>query len=151
MLEGFDTENRAAATGAALVHAVWKSRTPGRLKVTMDLWAKVERFVKTSSKRSTSLAEFTERLKPRLGCESLRPLVLEDGTRRFPIDLMERPLAPPEQVIRTLYRETALCVLLVRDRLEREKAAREDEAGAEANEEDMTGIPADVGASEDAD
>lgn len=126
LLNGFDTQNRAAASAAALIHAVWRSRTPGRLKITTDLWAKVERFTKTSAKRASTLAEFTERLKPRLGCETLRPIVDSLGERRFPHDLLEQPLAPQAEVIRTLYRETALCVLLVRDRLEREKTLREE-------------------------
>jgi hypothetical protein len=38
--------------------------------------------------------------------------------------VLTRPAADPHLVLRKLYRETSLCVLLVRERLEREKAER---------------------------
>lgn len=133
MIQGFDTDNPNAATGALLVYSVYRSRDARRLKVDTDLWVRVERFVKSSAKRAQSLSEFVERLKPRLGCEAIRPAKGGDGAPRdFLTGVLGRPDGDPFAVLRALYRETSLCVLLVRDRLEREKAARAA-AAAEGN------------------
>lgn len=132
MLLGYDTEDRAAATAATLIHTVYASRDIRRLKVDTDFWGRIERFVKGSAKRAGTLPEFVERLKPRLGCDTLRPVgEAEDGGRAFITGLLARPLAEPEAVLRALYRETSLCVLLVRDRIERERAAEEAEGAGD--------------------
>ena len=139
MLIGFDTERPDAAAAACLVYSVYRARDVRRFKVDMDMWNRIERFTKASAKRAASLAEFVERLKPRLSCEGLRPLPVAaaDGVpahRDFLIDVLGRPAAAPGDVLRALYRETSLCVLLVRERLEREKlerAANDDEDLAE--------------------
>ena len=138
MLLGYDTENPAAATAALILHAVYASRETGKLKVDVDFWSRIERFSKSSAKRATTLAELVERLKRRLGCASVRPIGFEDDGRRvFLTDVLVRPLADPDAVLRTMYRETSLCVLLVRERIERDKAIPVD-----ADEADDVEIPA---------
>lgn len=148
MLYGFDTDDRAAATAALVIYAVYRSRDMRRFKVTPDLWGQVERFAKAAAKRAGSLGEFIEKLKPRLSCATLSPKWLavgakgeistiavhdiETGALRYAI----QPAAPVDQrefltgilggidhqqVLALIYRETAYCVLLVRDRLERER------------------------------
>ena len=136
MLSGFDTDDRAAAIGALLVYSIWRSRDVRRLKVDTSLWARVERFTKGSAKRAQSLPEFVERLKPRLACETVRAVTGEDGNRDFLTGVLTRPSADPHLVLRKLYRETSLCVLLVRERLEREKAERLAQADLEGGETD---------------
>ena len=128
MRYGFDTDRDDAAVAAFLVYTVWKSRDPGRLKVDMEIWARVERFTKAAAKRAQTLPEFLGRLMPRLGCEAIRPIRMadEEGTLRrdFLTGVLARPAADPVLVLRTLVRETSLAVLLVRERLEREKESR---------------------------
>ena len=135
MLYGYDTQREDAAVAAFLIHTVYRSRDRRRLKIDMDLWARIERFVKSSAKRAGTLAEFVERLKPRRGCETLRPLRVADGggevVRDFLTGTLSRPPADPHVVLRTLYRETSLCVLLVRERLERDKAEAVEADGDE--------------------
>lgn len=138
MKYGFDTERDDAAVAAFLIHSVYTSRDRGRLKISLDLWSRIERFVKAASKRAQTLAEFVERLKPRLCCETLRPIRIpgadgQEDTRDFITGVLGRPAADPALVIRTLSRETSLCVLLVRERLEREKADRAADADNDAD------------------
>ncbi len=138
---GFDSDDPVAATAALLVYAVWRSRNRKRLKITPDIWSQVERFVKASAKRATNLPRFIEALKPRLCCESLHPTAMSvglsgtisllraggeadiylspDWQRQF----LTRALDGVDQraVLDMLYRETSWIILLVRDRLEREK------------------------------
>ncbi|CAH2606088.1 conserved protein of unknown function (plasmid) [Rhodovastum atsumiense] len=131
MTLGFDTERADASVAALLIYVVYRSRDVARLKVSLDMWSRIERFVKAAAKRADSLPTFIERLMPRLGCEVLRP-VREAGeeqgaTRDFAslTSILDAPPADPHAVLRVLHRETSLCVLLVRERLERERVARE--------------------------
>lgn len=146
MRYGFDTEDLTAATGALLIYAVYRSRDRRRYKTTPDMWGQIERFAKSSAKRARTLPEWIERFKPRLACESLRPSAMKAGlTGRLAIashidsagnqayiqmaehvdvrEFLTQVLARINQraVLDLIYRETTWIVLLVRDRLEREK------------------------------
>lgn len=142
---GFDTDDINAATGALLIYAVYRSRDRRRFKVTPDLWGQIERFTKAAAKRAPTLPSFLEALKPRLACDSLRPGAMRAGLTGM-LTLAARPtsggneyiqmgnhgeqrefltqalaLIDHRAVLGLLYRETGWIVLLVRDRLEREK------------------------------
>lgn len=142
MIYGFDTDDEHVATAALMVYSVWRSRNTQRYKVTPDVWGQIERFTKSAAKRAQSLAQFLEALKPRLYAETLSPRAMQVGVkgnipllamgsgavlevaapeeqREFLVGVIER--ANQREVLRRLYRETAYVILLVRDRLEREK------------------------------
>lgn len=146
MIYQFDTDDPVAATGALLVYACWRSRNTSRFKVTPDVWGQIERFVKASAKRATSIPRFLEAFKPRVACETIHPRWMEVGIKgdlpairlsggAFVVSGQAEADRPEqrefltgvlsevdhEAVIRLLYRETAWIVLLVRDRLERER------------------------------
>jgi len=147
----FDTDDENAATGALLVYAIYRSRSQKRFKITPDMWGIVERAVKSVAKRAPNLGEFIEKLKPKLMCSTINPRWLkpnpwaditteggaqiddaavrfQDGSfavfdnqdkRYFLTDILRE--ADNKAVLDILYRQTALIVLLVRDRLEQEK------------------------------
>lgn len=152
MIYGFDCADQDAATAALLVYVVWRSRDKARFKITPDVWGQVERFVKDSAKRATTLPEFIEALKSarRVNAPSLHPRHMEvglagevplvavtdaagklayaiqfssddrdTGRREFAIKVLER--ADHKGVLAKLYRETGWIILLVRDRIERER------------------------------
>jgi hypothetical protein len=101
----------------------------------------VERFVKASAKRATTIPAFLEALKPRLCCATLSPRAMHvamvgyppfaqttegdwvplamGGERQFLTEVISR--VNQKAVVDKCYRETAWIVLLVRDRLERER------------------------------
>ena len=104
------------------------------------MWGMIERGVKSSAKRSMSLEDFIERLKPRLSCAAISPRYMDTdpgtltsvitetgeiiekadhGRRTFWVELLEEIEA--EAVLESLYRNTSKTIALVRDRLEREK------------------------------
>ena len=140
---GFDSERGDACVAALLVHQVYTSRDVRRFKTSLDMWSRIERQVKASAKRSGSLSLFLERLMPRLNCDVLRPLrdnvaaSVPGAPRDFGslTALLDNPPAPPAAVLRCLYRETSLIVLLVRERLERDRAARAAAKAAGADDE----------------
>lgn len=141
MYYNFDTDDPDGATGALLIYVVYRSRNIKRFKVTPDMWSMIERSVKSASKRAQDLGEFIEKLKPKLHCETIQPRwantrpdgivsmkqlpdgsfaeVADHGRRQFLTDVLQE--VDHRQVLDFLYRKTALMVLLVRDRLEREK------------------------------
>lgn len=142
MRYAFDTDDEHAATAALLVYATWRSRDTGRYKITPDVWSQVERFVKAAAKRAVTLPGFLEALKPRLYAGTLSPRAMEAGVKgAVPLlgigsGAVLEVAAPEEQrefltgviehadtraVLQRLYRETGWIVLLVRDRLERER------------------------------
>lgn len=108
--------------------------------MSLDLWEKVERFAKSAAKRTTTLGRFLDILKPKLSCGTIHPRWMAvDHNDAAPIaipgsdgeiatfgehrEFLTRVLGDIDhrRVLDLLYRETCLIVLLVRDRLEREK------------------------------
>jgi len=144
---GFDTDSDNHATAALLVYAVYRSRDIKRFKVSTDMWSKIERFVKASAKRARNLSLFLENLKPKICCESISPKWMsvgykndlsllvnkdEDGQindivevagkeeqREFLTVVLRN--ASHKIVIDKLLKETTYIIMLVRERLEREK------------------------------
>jgi len=107
------------------------------------LWGKIERFAKASAKRSINLPQFIEKFKIKMNCDSINPRWAEAGIKNdilLPINDGQyiEPAENKEQrefltaaiaqiddnkAIRSLYTQTAWIILLVRERLEREKPA----------------------------
>jgi hypothetical protein len=140
MIYQFDTSDPSAATGALLVYAIYRSRDRRRYKVTPDIWGQIERFTKAAAKRAVSLPAFIESLKPRLCCDTIHPRWMEAGIKGLTAitdaaghtayiekadsrEFMTGVLAAADTAatINCLYKETAWIILLVRERLEREK------------------------------
>lgn len=146
MIYGFDTDDEPSAAAALLVYVCWRSRDRG-FRVTPEVWAQVERFVRDAAKRARSLQEFVETLKSsrRLSAPTLQPRYFQagvaggdalvpvnnpDGSLRYMIQIADeqrdfgtRIFSRPDHgpVLRKLGRETAWIIALVRDRLERER------------------------------
>lgn len=139
MLYNFDTDDIDRATAALCVYALWRSRSRG-LKITPKIWGQVESWSKAAAKRAPNLAQFIEKLKPRLHVDTLNPRWMEVGlkgfqavtdsagntaymqgaeSREFMTTALQR--CNEERALELLYKETAMIVLYVRDRLEREK------------------------------
>ena len=142
MYYNFDTDDENAATAALLVYSIYRSRDVKRFKVTPDMWGMIERAAKGAAKRAGDLGDFIEKLKPKLYCSSIHPRwantrpegvismkMMPDGSlaevqdharRQFLTDVLQE--VNHREVLDFLYRKTALVILLVRDRLEREKS-----------------------------
>ena len=143
MLFGFDTENETVAAEALLVYATYKSRDVKRAPSGYDMWEQIERFARRSAKRANNVSEFLAKFKPLMACGTLNPhwcktgitasnaLVEEDGSvivkgensshRDFLVAITESPEDQQQKIVDCIYEQTQRIILLVRDRLEREK------------------------------
>lgn len=141
MYYNFDTEASEHAVAALLVYAVYRSRDVKRFKITPDMWGQIERATKGAAKRAGDLGDFIEKLKPKLHCATIQPRwantipdglktvqmmpdgsiieVADKGRRQFLTNVLQE--INHREVLNILYKKTALVILLVRDRLEREK------------------------------
>ena len=131
MTAGFETDDAAAATAALILYTVYRSRDES-FKVTPDMWGRIERALISSAKRATSLADLLQTLKPKLRCSTLAIPRGAAGAARWSELVAALGYADAGAVLRTAYRRASYVVLLVRDRLERERADRA--AGAESQE-----------------
>lgn len=146
MFYNFDTDDERVATAALLVYAIYRSRDAKRFKVTPDMWGQLERAVKSAAKRAMDLGDFIEKLKPKLQCATIHPRwartlpdgivsmkmmpdgsiihIQDKGRRQFLTDILKE--VDHREVLDYLYKKTSLVILLVRDRLEREKPIEEN-------------------------
>lgn len=141
MIYNFDTHDPTASTAALLVYAVYRSRDKRKFKVSPEMWGQIDRFVKASAKRARNLPQFIDALMPKLCCPSINPHWMRIGMsgrmvdmgggqfgefastnadgREFLTAILETDSTL--DVLNKLYKETTFIILLVRDRLEREK------------------------------
>lgn len=150
MIYNFDTENQNEAVAALLVYTVYRSRDK-RFKVSLDMWGRIERAVESAAKRAQDLGEFLQRLKLKLSCPAINPKwaradenlvvkassdtaqVEEADKRQFLTGILRE--ANAFQVLECLRRKAALVVLLVRDRLERERPFIKEDDDDDSNGE----------------
>ena len=144
MIYGFDTDDEPAAVAALIVYVLWRSRDRARFKITPDLWGRIEQFTKDAAKRARTIPDFiTDLSRPgRMNAPTIQPRYLDLGmsgetpmvqlssgafvqfspsqdAREFGIRIFEQ--ADAKAVIRAAYRNHKWVIMLVRDRLEREK------------------------------
>ena len=142
MIHNFETNNKAKADAALLVYAVYRSRNKDKGPKGLEMWGQIERFIRVSAKRSNSVGAFLDKFKKKMACDTINPrytnadesihyakidetgsiLISENPKKRnFMIDILEADEAHQKEVLKVLYKETQLIVLLVRTRLEMEK------------------------------
>lgn len=153
---GFDTDDKHEAIAGLIVYCVYRSRRKGRMKVTPEWWGYIERATKSASKRSRNVPEFIEKLKPKLGTDTLNPRYMAVGitgmvphrdssghveyiqpgdSREFLTGVLRE--IDQRAVVDLLYKETAYIVLLVRDRLERERPIEAEISEFAGNAEEL--------------
>lgn len=144
MIYGFDTNDEAQALASLLVYGCYMSRDVKKFKISPEMWGIIERGCKSSAKRAQTIHDFIEKFKEKVSCSSLKPkfmmshveqqeILIQDGNggfiskkdngeRKFWINLIEE--ADDNKVLNELYNHTSFVIILVRDRLEREKMLR---------------------------
>lgn len=146
MLLGFNTENEVKAKAAMIVYVIYKSRDVKRGPSGLDMWGQIERFAKAAAKRSEGIDDFVNSFKRKISCSTINPYwmrndipaanakILKDGSiMSFGGDLWAFGLEifddeeNGKEIVDCIYSKTQIIILLVRDRLEREKLSGEEE------------------------
>ena len=147
MLLGFRTDDMVKASSAFLVYAIYRSRDTKRGPSGVDMWAQIERFCRSSAKRAEGIDQFVQTFKRKMACGTINPRytrtgsaanavfvpetgeikVFGDDARDFGMDVFEQPAEKQEEIVNCLYNNTQAVILLVRERLEREKNMMEEE------------------------
>ncbi len=139
MLFGFQTENEVKAKAALLIYVVYRSRDKGKGPQGLDMWAQIERFAKAAAKRADGIDDFINSFKRKMACGTINPYWMRDDVaaanaiikdsgeiitfsenRGFGLEIFEDE-AQSKDVVDCIYNKTQNIILLVRDRLEREK------------------------------
>lgn len=147
MLLGFETENEVKASAAFVIYVIYRSRDKKRGPSGVDMWGQIERFAKASAKRAEGIDEFINSFKRKMACATINPRwmkndiestnarVMKNGeivvfqnidSRSFGLDVFENEELGKE-VVDCIYQKTQIIILLVRDRLEREKMFAQEE------------------------
>lgn len=146
MLLGFDTEDEIKAKAAFVVYVIYKSRDTKRGPSGLDMWGQIERFAKASAKRSDGIDDFVDAFKRKMACSTINPYWMKkdgnatnaffsdnneiivfknDNMRSFGLDIFDDK--DGKEIVDCLYNKTQIIILLVRDRIEREKLFSQDQ------------------------
>lgn len=141
MLLGFETDNEVKAKAAFIIYVIYKSRDVKRGPSGVDMWGQIERFAKASAKRSDGIDDFVNSFKRKMACATINPRWMKnDGaaanayvtknneimvfnnseSRTFGLDVFDDE-EKGREIVDCIYNKTQIIILLVRDRLEREK------------------------------
>lgn len=132
MLYNFDTSDAGRARAALLIYALFKSRDAGSPLNGLETWTRAESFCKAGCLKSSNTAEFVTRFKEMAKIPSIKPYYLtgsdglvqmpdgsviqSDKIRDYKMDIFE-----DDSIRETIEREYPIIVMLVRERIQREK------------------------------
>lgn len=136
MLYNFDTSRDDRARAALLIYALFKSRDAASPLNGLETWSRAESCCKAACLKSSTTAEFATRFKELAKIPSIKPyyltdaeglvqmpdgaIIQADGVRDYKLDIFE-----DDDVRATIEREYPIIVMLVRERIQREKLAGE--------------------------
>ena len=133
MLYNFSTDNLDRANAALLIYALYKSRDSSSPMTGVDTWSRVESACVGACKKSSTTSEFVTQFKRIAHVGSIKPrylatherglirmddgsLIADDGVKEYQIPILE-----DDRVRRTIERDYPLIVMLVRERIQRER------------------------------
>lgn len=136
MLYNFDTSRDDRARAALLIYALFKSRDAASPLNGLETWSRAESYCKAACLKSSTTAEFVTRFKELAKIPSIKPyyltdgeglvqmpdgtIIQADGVRDYKLDIFE-----DDDVRATIEREYPIIVMLVRERIQREKLTGE--------------------------
>lgn len=141
MQHNFITEDVTKARAALLIYAIYKSRDKNSPLNGLETWNRVESFCKGACLKSSTTSEFVTKFKEMAKVSAIKPIYLSDkiddknfikmpdGTivagdaiRNYQIDIFE-----DNSIRDVIEREYPLIVMLVRERIQREKMLGEND------------------------
>lgn len=129
---GFDTESPERGKAALILYTMYRSREPSSPLNGLETWTRFVSFAKGACLKSTSLAEFVDNFCKKAQIGTVKPLYLKtDGNMVVMPDgsIIEDPgvkdyklnIFAEDGLLPLIEKETQYLVLLVRERIQREK------------------------------
>lgn len=144
MLYNFDTTEINRAKAALLLYAMFKSRDANSPLNGMETWSRAESFCKAACLKSSTTGEFVTRFKEMAKIPSIKPyyltdvskmvempdgsIIQSDGVRDYRLEIFE-----DDGIRTTIEKEYPIIVMLVRERIQREKLMHTEEEEYDEN------------------
>ncbi len=139
MYLGFDTENLERAKASLLLYAMYRSRDDSSALNGLETWNRFANFVKGAALKSSTTAEFCDNFCRMAKISSIKPRYLktDDGLVKLPdgsfvqsedIKDYKIEIVEDDGILPLYSKESQLLVMLVRERIQREKLANVPES-----------------------
>ena len=139
---GFDTENEMRGKSALLLYAMYRSRDTSSALNGIDTWSRFAAFTKGAALKSTTTAEFCDQFCKAAKVQSIKPKYLKssDGMVFMPdgsivqsenVNDYKIGIIEDNGLLPYFEKESQLLVMLVRERIQREKLNMETEDESE--------------------
>lgn len=144
MYHGFSTESVSHANAALLLYAMYRSRSASSPLNGIETWTRVSSFMRSACIKSDTTAKFVKEFCRKSKVDAIKPhylntgepvilsdgtLVKMDGVNNYQLNIMA------DSETRKLYEsEPQYIILLVRERIQREKAGLEGDCEDENND-----------------
>lgn len=153
MIFSFETDDKRSAAAALVLYGIYRSRDKGRFKNSPKMWEQITNFVRAAAEQAESLPRFAELLAPRLFCGAINPRWMATDEPGLPAPLYPPPMPSTamrqflssilaeidEQGALRSVRESAMwIVMLVRERLERERPVNAQHVAEEVDDDVAT-------------
>ena len=142
MLFNFDTDDVMRARAALLLYALFRSRDASSPLNGLETWTRAESYCKAACLKSSTTPEFVTRFKEIAKIPCIKPYYLTDSSkmvqmpdgsviqsdnvRDYRLEIFE-----DYEVRKTIEREYPIIVMLVRERIQRDKLAQTEESDDE--------------------
>lgn len=128
----FDTDSLTHARAALLLYAMYKSRDNNSPLNGLETWNRFGSFMRAASLKSTTTAEFVQEFCHKAKIQSVKPrylntgdpvvisetgeLIMSDSVKDYRLEILE-----DNSLLRLFERESQYLIILVRERIQREK------------------------------
>lgn len=144
MLYKFDTDSIKHAEAALLLYAMYKSRDAKSSLNGIETWDRFSSYIRAACLKSSNMAEFVQEFCKKSKIESIKPkyldtgdpvlfkdtgeLIISDGVKDYRTSIFEN-----DDLLHVMERESLYLIMLVRERIQREKMQGETEEETDEN------------------
>ena len=134
----FDCEDKEHGRAALILYAVYKSRDKTSSVAGKETWDRFSAYIKAACLKSENTAQFVQELCHKTKTNSIKPLYLDDGApvalagthdlivsddfKNYRLDVLA-----DDNLMEILKKESIYLLMLVRERIQRERTEQNDE------------------------
>ena len=142
MYYNFDTDKLDRAKAALLLYGLYRSRDSSSSLTGMETWTRFQSYVRAACIKSDTIGGFIQQFCRKAGITSIKPayfdtgdpvqvpgqdyLVRVDGVRDYRLGILG-----DDSLLRIINDETLYLIMLIRERIQREKLIEGEDAGDE--------------------